>query len=106
MPTHILDTFALRSCCTHADLVDFEHFKFRGIQRAFLRRYPNATALLGVVGATVGIGVFFLARAAIKSPDVVWDRKTNPEPWNEYRHKRYHLFHFTDDFPDCPAPEF
>lgn len=41
----------------------------------------------------VGIGcagaVFYLGRLATRNPDVSWNKKSNPEPWEEYRAKQY-----------------
>lgn len=38
-------------------------------------------------GALLAGGYIF--RLATRSPDVTWNRKTNPEPWNEYTNKQY-----------------
>lgn len=39
---------------------------------------------IGCAGAT-----FYLLRLAVRNPDVSWARKSNPEPWNEYKAKQY-----------------
>lgn len=31
----------------------------------------------------------FSLRTALKNPDVSWDRKNNPEPWQHYADKQY-----------------
>lgn len=44
----------------------------------------------------VGIGcagaVFYLGRLATRNPDVSWNKKSNPEPWEEYRAKQYKVY--------------
>ena len=39
---------------------------------------------LGVAAATL-----YTMRLAVKNPDVSWNKKKNPEPWNEYKNKQY-----------------
>lgn len=36
-----------------------------------------------------GGALLYLGRLALRSPDVSWNKKTNPEPWQEYRNKQY-----------------
>ncbi|CAD1471607.1 unnamed protein product, partial [Heterotrigona itama] len=31
----------------------------------------------------------YLLRLALRSPDVTWNSRRNPEPWNEYKNKEY-----------------
>ena len=31
----------------------------------------------------------YTIRLATRNPDVSWNKKANPEPWQEYRNKRY-----------------
>lgn len=33
--------------------------------------------------------IFYTLRLALKNPDVTWNHKKNPEPWNEYSNKQY-----------------
>lgn len=40
--------------------------------------------LVGCLGAG-----FYTLRLATRNPDVSWNKKGNPEPWNEYRDKQY-----------------
>uniref|UniRef100_A0A803TMJ4 NDUFA4 mitochondrial complex associated like 2 n=1 Tax=Anolis carolinensis TaxID=28377 RepID=A0A803TMJ4_ANOCA len=39
--------------------------------------------LIGFIGLGLGSAALYLLRLAIYSPDVSWDRKNNPEPWNK-----------------------
>lgn len=31
----------------------------------------------------------YTMRLALTNPDVTWDRKSNPEPWQKYAEKQY-----------------
>jgi NADH dehydrogenase (ubiquinone) 1 alpha subcomplex subunit 4 len=41
----------------------------------------------------VGLGCagafFYTVRLAVRSPEVSWNKKSNPEPWNEYTNKQH-----------------
>lgn len=39
---------------------------------------------LGCCGAAL-----YTLRLAVRSPEVSWNKKTNPEPWNEYANKQH-----------------
>uniref|UniRef100_A0A8C6J7E8 Uncharacterized protein n=1 Tax=Melopsittacus undulatus TaxID=13146 RepID=A0A8C6J7E8_MELUD len=39
--------------------------------------------LIGFISVGMGSAVLYLLRLALYSPDVSWDRKNNPEPWNK-----------------------
>uniref|UniRef100_A0A8B9S2Q9 NUA4L dehydrogenase n=1 Tax=Accipiter nisus TaxID=211598 RepID=A0A8B9S2Q9_9AVES len=39
--------------------------------------------LIGFISVGLGSAVLYLLRLALYSPDVSWDRKNNPEPWNK-----------------------
>lgn len=41
------------------------------------------------IGLGAAAAVFYTARLAIRSPEVTWSRKNNPEPWEEYRNKQH-----------------
>ncbi|KAK1126183.1 hypothetical protein K0M31_004819 [Melipona bicolor] len=57
---------------------------------------------LGGLGATS-----YILRLALRSPDVTWNTRENPEPWNEYKNKEY-KFIKVHDRPNLssPAPEY
>ncbi|XP_029061812.1 NADH dehydrogenase [ubiquinone] 1 alpha subcomplex subunit 4-like 2 isoform X2 [Monodon monoceros] len=38
--------------------------------------------MIGFIGLGMGSATLYLLRLAVRSPDVCWDRKNNPEPWN------------------------
>ncbi|XP_059693709.1 NADH dehydrogenase [ubiquinone] 1 alpha subcomplex subunit 4-like 2 [Haemorhous mexicanus] len=44
---------------------------------------PALVPLIGFISVGLGSAVLYLLRLALYSPDVSWDRKNNPEPWNK-----------------------
>uniref|UniRef100_A0A8D0FVA8 NDUFA4 mitochondrial complex associated like 2 n=1 Tax=Strix occidentalis caurina TaxID=311401 RepID=A0A8D0FVA8_STROC len=44
---------------------------------------PHLIPLIGFISVGLGSAVLYLLRLALYSPDVSWDRKNNPEPWNK-----------------------
>uniref|UniRef100_A0A8C4TLR8 NDUFA4 mitochondrial complex associated like 2 n=1 Tax=Falco tinnunculus TaxID=100819 RepID=A0A8C4TLR8_FALTI len=44
---------------------------------------PRLIPLIGFISVGLGSAVLYLLRLALYSPDVSWDRKNNPEPWNK-----------------------
>ncbi|XP_004676779.1 PREDICTED: cytochrome c oxidase subunit NDUFA4 [Condylura cristata] len=47
------------------------------------RKHPSLIPLFVFIGAGgTGAGLYLL-RLALFNPDVSWDRKNNPEPWNK-----------------------
>ncbi|XP_077414242.1 cytochrome c oxidase subunit NDUFA4L [Vanacampus margaritifer] len=49
--------------------------------RKQLRNHPALIPLLFFIGGGTLMSLTYLARLALKNPDVCWDRR-NPEPWN------------------------
>nr|XP_033799148.1 cytochrome c oxidase subunit NDUFA4 [Geotrypetes seraphini] len=48
------------------------------------RKHPSLIPLFLFVGLG-GVGaVMYTVRLALFNPDVSWDKKNNPEPWNRY----------------------
>lgn len=49
----------------------------------------------------IGFGALFssgyLLRLAFRSPDVTWNTKRNPEPWNEYKDKEYKVCYINNN---------
>ncbi|XP_068606169.1 cytochrome c oxidase subunit NDUFA4L [Brachionichthys hirsutus] len=58
-----------------------------------LRTHPALIPLLVFLGGGTAMSLLYLARLALRNPDVCWDRKNNPEPWNKlgptYQYKFY-----------------
>ncbi|CAG8635042.1 8270_t:CDS:2, partial [Acaulospora morrowiae] len=53
------------------------------VSRGFIRNWykPEIIPLCGIVGVAVTGACWILGHSA-KGPDVIWDRKNNPTPWN------------------------
>ncbi|XP_077185329.1 NADH dehydrogenase [ubiquinone] 1 alpha subcomplex subunit 4-like 2 isoform X2 [Paroedura picta] len=47
------------------------------------KRHPGLIPLIGIIGLGMGSAALYLLRLALFSPDVCWDKKNNPEPWNK-----------------------
>ncbi|KAJ8253806.1 hypothetical protein COCON_G00204180 [Conger conger] len=58
-----------------------------------LKHHPALIPLFIFIGGGAAMSMMYLARLALRSPDVSWDRTNNPEPWNKfdptYRYKFY-----------------
>ncbi|KAG7492166.1 hypothetical protein MATL_G00012170 [Megalops atlanticus] len=48
-----------------------------------LRNHPALIPLFVFIGGGATMSMMYLARLALRNPDVSWDRKNNPEPWNK-----------------------
>uniref|UniRef100_V5HHR1 Putative nadh dehydrogenase n=1 Tax=Ixodes ricinus TaxID=34613 RepID=V5HHR1_IXORI len=69
-----------------------------------MKRHPSLIPLMVIVGVG-GLGaVWYTARLALRNPDVSWNKKTNPEPWQEWSNKQYKLWS-TKDYSELPKPE-
>ncbi|XP_062975317.1 NADH dehydrogenase [ubiquinone] 1 alpha subcomplex subunit 4-like 2 [Elgaria multicarinata webbii] len=54
-----------------------------GIFPRNLKKRFGLIPLIGFIGLGLGSAALYLLRLAIYSPDVSWDKKNNPEPWNK-----------------------
>ncbi|XP_009280551.1 NADH dehydrogenase [ubiquinone] 1 alpha subcomplex subunit 4-like 2 [Aptenodytes patagonicus] len=54
-----------------------------GMFSRHVKRHPGLIPLIGFISVGLGSAVLYLLRLALYSPDVSWDRKNNPEPWNK-----------------------
>ncbi|XP_075757926.1 NADH dehydrogenase [ubiquinone] 1 alpha subcomplex subunit 4-like 2 isoform X2 [Pelodiscus sinensis] len=48
-----------------------------------LERLEMLIPLVSFIGLGLGSAALYLLRLALCSPDVSWDKKNNPEPWNK-----------------------
>ncbi|KAJ3601113.1 hypothetical protein NHX12_032086 [Muraenolepis orangiensis] len=48
-----------------------------------LKSHPALIPLLFFISGGGAMSFMYLARLGLKNPDVCWDRKNNPEPWNQ-----------------------
>uniref|UniRef100_UPI00398F768C cytochrome c oxidase subunit NDUFA4-like n=1 Tax=Pristiophorus japonicus TaxID=55135 RepID=UPI00398F768C len=47
-----------------------------------LKTHPSLIPLLVFIGVGSFGASLYLLRLAVRNPDVSWNRKNNPEPWN------------------------
>ncbi|KTG39021.1 hypothetical protein cypCar_00019072 [Cyprinus carpio] len=48
-----------------------------------LRSHPALIPLFIFIGGGCTMSLTYLGRLALRNPDVCWDKKNNPEPWNK-----------------------
>ncbi|XP_037544650.1 cytochrome c oxidase subunit NDUFA4-like [Nematolebias whitei] len=51
--------------------------------RKQLSTHPALIPLFMFIGGGATMSMMYLARLGLKSPEVCWDHKNNPEPWNK-----------------------
>ncbi|CAH2267986.1 jg8428 [Pararge aegeria aegeria] len=61
----------------------------QGLSIQSLKKHKALIPLYVCVGLGCGASLFYIIRLATRSPDVSWNKRTNPEPWQEYRNKQY-----------------
>ncbi|OWK62080.1 cytochrome c oxidase subunit NDUFA4 [Lonchura striata] len=63
------------------------------------KKHPALIPLFVIIGSG-GIGAsLYLMRLAMFNPDVSWDKKNNPEPWNKMApNDQYKLFSINMDY--------
>ncbi|KAJ8251230.1 hypothetical protein GJAV_G00218720 [Gymnothorax javanicus] len=67
--------------------------------RRQLKHHPALIPLFFFIGGGTAMSLLYLARLALRSPDVSWDRKNNPEPWNKMAPTdRYKFFAVNMDY--------
>ncbi|XP_054161805.1 cytochrome c oxidase subunit NDUFA4-like [Oppia nitens] len=72
-----------------------------------LRKNPSLIPLLFFVGAGGVWAGYYIGRLAFRNPDVTWNRKTNPEPWQAYDKKQYKFWSEIDhNTYEHPRPKF
>ncbi|KAI1280492.1 Cytochrome c oxidase subunit NDUFA4 [Halotydeus destructor] len=67
------------------------------MSRAGLKKNYAIVPLLITVGAGALWCGYYCWRLAVKSPEAMWNKRGNPEPWNDYQNKQY-KFYSTVDF--------
>ncbi|XP_037955647.1 NADH dehydrogenase [ubiquinone] 1 alpha subcomplex subunit 4-like 2 [Teleopsis dalmanni] len=79
-----------------------------GLTFRSIMRHPSLIPLYMCVVGGLGSAAYYSHRVATKSPDIIWDRKKNPEPWQEYKDKQYKMYSPIRDYSkiECKAPQF
>ncbi|CAG4946404.1 cytochrome c oxidase subunit NDUFA4 [Colias croceus] len=80
----------------------------QGLSIQSLKKHKALIPLFVCVGLGCGASVFYTLRLALRNPDVSWNKKSNPEPWEEYRNKQYKFYSPNRDYSkeECPAPKY
>ncbi|XP_043471126.1 cytochrome c oxidase subunit NDUFA4-like [Leptopilina heterotoma] len=60
-----------------------------GMSMKSVKAHPSLIPLYVCIFAGGAAVVGYMSRCALKNPDVSWDLKNNPEPWQKYENKRY-----------------
>ncbi|XP_051161184.1 cytochrome c oxidase subunit NDUFA4-like [Leptopilina boulardi] len=63
----------------------------QGLDLKSIKKHPSLIPLYAVLLAGCATSVLYLARLGLKNPDVSWNLKSKPEPWNDYKDRRYKL---------------
>jgi len=72
-----------------------------------IKRHPALIPLVFFIGAGMIMSGLYVARLAIKSPEVQWNKHGNPEPWNDYDKKQYKFYAAGRDYAAGPErPKF
>ncbi|XP_064468943.1 cytochrome c oxidase subunit NDUFA4-like isoform X1 [Ornithodoros turicata] len=80
-------------------------FSIQGLKKHPARLvHTSLIPLVVIVGAGAVGAVFYITRLATRNPDVSWNKKGNPEPWQEYKDKQY-KFWSSKDLSTVPKPE-
>ncbi|XP_068161779.1 cytochrome c oxidase subunit NDUFA4 [Antennarius striatus] len=80
-----------------------------GVVAKQLRNHPALIPLFIFIGGGATMSMLYLGRLALKNPDVSWDRKNNPEPWNKLAHnQQYKLFSINTNYSELKKdrPDF
>ncbi|GAB0091853.1 cytochrome c oxidase subunit NDUFA4 [Sergentomyia squamirostris] len=80
----------------------------QGLGLSSLKKHPYLIPIYLAAGLGLGAAIFSITRAALRNPDVSWNTKTNPEPWQEYSNKQYKLYSPIRDYSktESPAPKY
>jgi len=77
----------------------------QGLSWASLKKHPSLIPLFACVGiGMVGAGLY-LGRLALRNPDVSWDKKNNPYPWQKMEGKQYKFYSPVRDYSKEKHPE-
>lgn len=58
---------------------------------AGMKRNPSVLPVVGCIVLGVSMATAYTLRLAITSPDVTWNSRKKPQPWDDYEHKNYKL---------------
>jgi len=72
-----------------------------------MKKNPSLIPLVICIGAGAGWAGYYLLRLALRNPDVSWDKRGNPEPWQAYEKKQYKFWSQIDHSTyEHPRPKY
>ncbi|XP_074652675.1 cytochrome c oxidase subunit NDUFA4-like [Tubulanus polymorphus] len=77
----------------------------QGLSWASLKKHPSLMPLFVCVGVGMAGAGMYLARLAIRNPDVSWDKKKNPNPNEQYAGKQYKFYSPVRDYSKEKYPD-
>jgi NADH dehydrogenase (ubiquinone) 1 alpha subcomplex subunit 4 len=69
-----------------------------------LKDHPALVPLYVCVGMGCVVAVLYTLRLAVRSPEVSENKRTNPEPWNEYSNKQHKFYSPVRDYSNIQSP--
>lgn len=54
-----------------------------------MKKNPSVIPVVGCIVLGVAMAAGYTLRLALFSPDVTWNAKKKPQPWDDYEHKEY-----------------
>jgi len=78
-----------------------------GLTWASMRKHPAIIPMYALMGAGALLAGGYVFRLATRSPDVSWNKRTNPEPWQAYENKQYKFLSSGRDYTESSqAPKY
>jgi len=77
----------------------------QGLSIKSLKKHPSLIPLFVSLGIGVAFSTYYVLRLATRNPDITWNRKSNPEPWQHYADKQY-KFYAPSGFKPSTAPKY
>ncbi|XP_011305828.1 cytochrome c oxidase subunit NDUFA4 [Fopius arisanus] len=68
----------------------------QGMSMKSILKNPSLIPLFTCFGIGLVGSAAYLLRLAVANPDVSWQPKKNPEPWQAYKNKEYKLISIAD----------
>ncbi|KAJ9593465.1 hypothetical protein L9F63_014994 [Diploptera punctata] len=80
----------------------------KGLSLSSMKSHPALIPLYVCVGLGCCGAVLYTLRLAVRSPEVSWNKRSNPEPWNEYSEKQHKFYSPVRDYSttQTQAPKY
>ncbi|XP_067686444.1 cytochrome c oxidase subunit NDUFA4-like [Haliotis asinina] len=77
----------------------------KGLTVSSLKSHPSLIPLFVATGVGAAAAFFYTMRLATRNPDVCWDRKNNPYPWQQYERRQYKFYSPIRDYSKETYPK-